>query len=170
MSPAAHDNVILIGMPGAGKSTLGVLLAKTTARDFVDTDVLLQTRAGRPLQTILDSAGVDAFRRLEEETLLSLDCRRTVVATGGSAVYSEAGMQHLAAGGTVVFLDVPLSTLRQRLGDLPERGVVGLAGNDLNALLAERRPLYERYADVRIACDDAAHGETLGRILSALPR
>ena len=168
MSAARGDNFVLIGMPGAGKSTLGVLLAKRTARDFVDTDVLLQARAGRSLQAILDADGIDAFRRIEEETVLSLQCRNTVIATGGSVVYGEAGMRHLRAAGVIVYFDVPLAVLEERLQDLPERGVVGLAGRPFADLYAERERLYRRWADVRVACGDAGHGETLARVLAAL--
>lgn len=170
MTAARGDNLVLIGMPGAGKSTLGVLLAKRTARDFVDTDVLLQARAGRSLQAILDADGIDAFRRIEEETVLSLQCRNTVIATGGSVVYGEAGMRHLRAAGVIIYLDVPLAVLEERLQDLPERGVVGLAGRRFAELYAEREPLYRRWADVRVACGGSGHGGTIARVLAALGR
>ena len=111
-------NVVLIGMAGAGKSTVGVVLAKRLGLDFLDTDVLIQARLGRRLQEIIDSEGLAAFRQIEEAALLSLSRRRTVVATGGSAIYSEAGMAALKTYGTIVFLDTPLEDLMLRIRDL----------------------------------------------------
>lgn len=164
----ARPNLTLIGMPGAGKSTLGVLLAKATARDFVDTDVVLQARAGRTLQEILDCDGAAAFRSQEETALLSLHCDNTVVATGGSAVYSAAAMHHLRRSGATIYIELPLADLQQRLANLPTRGVVGLSGDGLAALLAERDPLYRRHADLIVQTHGLGHEAAVARIVAAV--
>jgi len=147
-------NLVLIGMPGAGKSTLGVVLAKRLGLGFVDTDLLIQMRSGRLLQEVIDKDGLAAFRALEEQTLLEFDICNAVIATGGSAVYSEAAMRHLAEIGTLVFLDVPLAELEQRLKDMKTRGLVIDPGATLADLLAERLPLYRQWADRSVATDD----------------
>src|ERR1035437_5197840 len=118
------DNVVLVGIPGAGKSTVGVLLAKVMGCAFLDTDVFLQAREGRTLQNLLETVGVAAFRALEERTLLALDVRRHVIATGGSAVYSDAAMQRLREHGVMLHLDLPLTALERRLRNFTTRGVV----------------------------------------------
>ncbi len=164
----AHDNVALIGMPGAGKSTLGVLLAKRTAREFVDTDLHIQESQGAMLQQIIERRGIDAFRRIEERCILELDCSHCVIAPGGSVVYSEAAMQHLGRIAVRVYLDVPLPELERRLGDLDARGVIHAPGQDLAGLLAERLPLYERWADVRVDCGTRAHDGAVDAIIEAL--
>ncbi len=145
-----RTNVILIGMPGAGKSTVGVVLAKRLGFDFLDTDVLIQARQGRRLQEIIDSDGLAAFRQIEEAALLSLACRRTVVATGGSAIYSNAGMAALKSCGTIVFLDLPLEELARRVRDMDTRGMVIDPGETFPDLFARRLPLYRRWAELTI--------------------
>ena len=146
------SNLILIGMPGAGKSTVGVVLAKRLGYDFLDTDVLIQARQGRRLQEIIDSDGLAAFRQIEETALLSLDCRRTVIATGGSAVYSEAGMTALKKHGTIVYLDLPLEELALRVRDMDTRGMVIDPGETFSDLFTHRLPLYRRWAELTIDC------------------
>lgn len=163
-----QDNLVLIGMPGAGKSTLGVLLAKRTARAFVDTDLLIQIRHGRPLQELLEDAGPLGFRRLEAAVLESLDCRRTVIATGGSAIYSEAAMARLRRDGLIVFLSVPLAEVERRLGNFGERGVVREPGQSLADLHAEREPLYRRHADRIVDCQGLDHDSVVRRVLAQL--
>ena len=147
---SATRNIVLVGMPGAGKSTVGVILAKRAAMDFVDSDVLIQVRAGRSLQSILDAEGYLGLRRVEEEIILTLDCTHHVIATGGSAVYSDAAMRHLKARGTVVFLDWPIETLARRIRDFGTRGIARRPDQDFAGVYAERRPLYLKYADVRV--------------------
>ncbi len=164
---SAH-NIILIGMPGAGKSTLGVLLAKALGYDFVDTDVTFQAHEGRLLQQILDGEGVDGFCELEARHMLALELRRCVVATGGSVVYSAAAMQHLAATGTVVYLQIDLPELLPRLANLDVRGVVMRNGQTLGDLYAERVPLYERYANLTVPCGGDDHEQTVALAVQQL--
>ena len=166
--PTNENNVALIGMSGAGKSTLGVLVAKRGAHGFVDVDLLIQESAGAQLREIIAKRGVDEFHRIEERCVLSLACSNYVIATGGSVVYCERAMAHLKRIARIVYLDVPLETLRVRLGDLDARGVIYSPGQDLDSLFAERRPLYERWADLRIECGELDHDASVERILTAL--
>ncbi len=161
-------NIALIGMPGCGKSTVGVLLAKATGKDFVDTDLLIQRRAGSTLQSIVDTRGYDALREEEERVLLSLTLTDHVIATGGSVVYSEAGMAHLRGSSRVVFLDVSLDTVRARIGDYSLRGISKRPEQSLEDLFLERHSLYHHYADVTIACDGLPQDEVCRRVIEAL--
>lgn len=145
-----HCNIVLIGMPGAGKSTVGVILAKRTARDFVDTDLLIQKTEKRSLQEILDADGYLGLRRIEERVLLSMELCGHVIATGGSAVYSDAAMDHLRRVGIVVFLDVDLDAIKSRVTDFDSRGIAKRADQSFEALFEERRVLYRKYADITI--------------------
>ncbi|MBC7184827.1 MAG: shikimate kinase [Marinobacter sp.] len=145
------SNIILIGMPGSGKSTVGVLLAKRLGLGFVDTDLLIQERAGRTLQEIVNHDGYQTLRQIEEEVLLALDVRHKVISTGGSAVYSAAAMAHLKANGVVVFLDIPLDLVIERIGDHSARGISRRPDQSLAELFDERSALYTRYADLTVA-------------------
>jgi shikimate kinase len=165
---APGKNIILIGMPGVGKSTVGVLLAKLTSREFIDTDVMIQAREGRRLQEILDREGKEAFCRIEEKHLLSLDCRHHVVATGGSVVYSDPAMQYLKRSGVVVYMTLPLPLLEQRLTNLDIRGVVREAHQTIPALFEEREPLYRKYADVTVDCTGLNHEQAAIAIVASL--
>lgn len=161
-------NIILIGMPGAGKSTVGVILAKTLGMQFIDTDILIQERAGRMLQEILDTDGPDAFKRIEEETILSLHPCRAVIATGGSVVCSGAAMAHLKSAGVVVYLEVSYEEMHRRLGNITTRGILLLPGQGLREMYDERVPLYERYADLTIACSGEDLESVVGNVIEAL--
>ncbi|PHQ27024.1 shikimate kinase [Marinobacter guineae] len=143
-------NLILIGMPGSGKSTVGVLLAKRLGLGFIDTDLLIQEDAGRTLQEIVDQDGYEALRHIEEQVLLKLDVQHKVISTGGSAVYSARAMEHLKANGTVVFLDIPLDLVIKRIGDHSMRGISRRPDQSLEALFEERYALYSRYADLTV--------------------
>jgi shikimate kinase len=159
------DNVVLIGMPGVGKSTIGVLLAKAVSMLFVDVDVVIQSEQGRRLQDIIDAEGMEAFVAVEERHVLSLTCENTVIATGGSVVYSPAAMAHLQAMGIVVLLDLPLELLEQRAINIATRGIVRKPGQSLAHLYEERRALYAKYADTFVDCAGLDHAQVLQRVL-----
>jgi shikimate kinase len=144
------ENIVLIGMPGAGKSTLGVLLAKTLGLDFVDTDILIQRRAGATLATYMQAQGYLALRNLEALVIRELDVRKTVIATGGSAVYSAEAMAHLGRSGVIVYLHCPMQALAPRIANLAQRGIAAPADQSLEEIEAERVPLYERFADITL--------------------
>ena len=163
-------NLVLIGMPGSGKSTLGVLVAKALGLDFVDTDLLLQRQEGLKLAEILDRDGAPGFLRLEDRLLATLKVDRTVVATGGSAIYHAAGMANLQALGPVVWIDVPFRELRRRLGDLAARGVVLAPGQSLKGLFEERKPLYSRWSQVRLPSGREPLEATVDRLVRVLAR
>jgi shikimate kinase len=165
---ASYSSIVLIGMPGAGKSTIGVLLAKLTCRSFVDTDVLIQSQEGRPLQEIVDKDGHLALRAIEEQVIVGHGCMGCVIATGGSAVYSPAAMAHLKKHGTVVFLDADLPTLEARVRDLDTRGLAKRPDQSFHDLFDERVPLYRQYADITIDCSGRTHDEVCGLITAAL--
>ena len=153
MNGSASANILLIGMPGAGKSTIGALLAQKLARPFVDTDALIEAGAGETLQAIVDRDGYLALRGIEEKKLSTLTYRAHVIATGGSAVYSPVAMAHLQQLGTIVYLQLDLPTIERRIVDFSVRGLVRRNDQSLADLYRERVPLYERYADITVACD-----------------
>ena len=148
------DNIILTGMPGSGKSTIGVLLAKAMGYQFLDVDLLIQEREGALLQEILDGLGVDAFLDAEEAAVRSLDCRRTVIAPGGSAVCRERAARHLSQLGLIVYLNVSLEELTRRIRNLSSRGIAMQPGQTLADVMAYRDPLYRKYAGLVVDCPD----------------
>lgn len=145
-------NIVLIGMPGSGKSTVGVILAKMMAKNFVDTDVLIQLSEKRTLQNIVDSEGHMALRRIEERVLLSVDHRNHIIATGGSAAYSHLAMSHLQKEGAIVFLNADLQCLRSRIQNYETRGLAKRPDQSFQDLFNERNELYSRYADITVDC------------------
>ena len=147
---SGRGNVILIGMPGVGKSSVGVVLAKAVGLSFLDSDILIQQKTGRTLPELIAALGPDGFLRLEEEINAGIEADNCVIATGGSAVYGESAMRHFHEIGTVVYLAINFEDLTRRLGDLDHRGVVRKPGQTLAGLYEERRRLYERYADVTV--------------------
>lgn len=143
-------SIILVGMPGSGKSTVGVLLAKVVCMQFLDADLLIQRRERMPLQKILNTRGVEYFTACEESAILSIHQRGQVIATGGSVVLSERAMLHLKTLGTIVYIDAPLPELLRRLWNVKTRGIVLKPGQTIEDLYYERKPYYEKYADVTV--------------------
>ena len=164
------DNLILIGMPGVGKSTVGVLLAKQLLLDFIDTDLLIQRREGLRLQQLITLKGLHNFRRAEEEMLLNLEAEHSVISTGGSVIYSTAGMARLKQLGPLIYLHLSLPQLEQRIADMGDRGVVIEPGQSFADLYADRTPRYRRYADFEIDTDDLGIEEVLKKIEKALKK
>lgn len=162
--PALKENVVLIGMPGCGKSTVGVVLAKALGYGFIDSDLVIQAREKRLLHEIIEQEGTENFNRIEEEVNASLEASRAVIATGGSVVYGPRAMKHLKDIGTVIYLKLPLAVVRNRLGNLAKRGVSLRKGQTLADLYEERTPLYEKYADMILD----AEGLTLRRIVAVI--
>ena len=148
MQNKMKNNIVLIGMPGVGKSTLGVVLAKELGYEFVDADLLIQKRENRLLKDIIAMEGVDAFLKIENDVNASISAEKTVIATGGSVIYGQEAMNHLKEIGTVIYLKLDYATLDSRLGSLKGRGVVLKDGQTLKSLYEERVPLYEKYADL----------------------
>lgn len=140
-------------MPGAGKSTVGVVLAKKCGLRFVDSDLVIQEEYGKLLHELIEEYGIDGFLSIENKVNASLSMENSVIATGGSVIYGEEAMKHLKEIGTVVYLQLPYEEIAHRLGDLNERGVTLKKGQDLLALYKERIPLYEKYADITINCE-----------------
>ena len=163
-----RSNLVLIGMPGAGKSTVGVILAKLTSHGFVDTDVLIQTSHGRTLQNIVDNDGYAALRQIEEDTLVGLSVQSHVIATGGSAVYSDRAMTHLKSDGVAIFLDVDLATLESRIPDFSTRGLAKRQDQSFAELFDERLVLYTRHADLTIECVGLTQEEVSTKIIQEL--
>ena len=155
-------------MPGAGKSTVGVILAKYLSKDFVDTDLLIQNRRHHSLQDILDQYGYLKLREYEEQEILRLHVKNAVVATGGSAVYGEKTMKHLQAGGKIVYLKLGVNELLKRIDNFETRGLAKPKEQSFHDLYQERERLYERYAQITINCADKNHEEVVEEIISKL--
>ena len=147
------DNVVLVGMPAAGKSTVGVVLAKRLGFRFVDSDLVIQEHTGMLLHQIMEEKGMDVFLRVENDVNASLCAERSVIATGGSVIYGREAMEHLKGLGIVVYLKLGLESIKERLCDFKERGVAVREGQSLEELYTERIPYYEKYADVTVECE-----------------
>ncbi len=159
------SNIVLIGMPGSGKSTCGVLAAKALLKNFFDTDLLLQNLEGKRLQSIINENGIEYFNEAEERAILSLDIRGTVIATGGSVVYSEKAMAHLRSLGKIIYLRLGYEEMEKRIKNITTRGIVLKEGETLLDMYNERAPLYERYADEILNCDGMTVEETVESIV-----
>ncbi len=159
------ENIILIGMPGAGKSTVGVVLAKNLGYGFLDSDLLIQEKEGKLLHEIISEQGLEGFQIIEDRVNSEIRARKSVIATGGSVVYGENAMEHLRQIGKVFYLKLPYEEIEARLGDLSERGVAIKSGMSLKDLYEERKPLYEKYADVILDCEDLQIRETVKEIV-----
>ncbi len=168
---AVKTNLTLIGMPGAGKSTIGVILAKNLGLGFIDTDVLIQSNRRKTLQQILDHSGHLALRAIEEEEICALDVSAHVIATGGSAVYSERAMAHLGAMSIIVFLEVSLAEIERRIRNFATRGIAKAREQTFAQLFDERQILYRRYAELTVTCDGRDQEElaaAIGRAVSPI--
>ena len=165
-----RSNIVLIGMPGAGKSTLGIVLAKILNYNFIDADLVIQNQCDKTLQKLIDACGPEGFIQVENQILSDLTAERSIIATGGSAVYSDEAMKHLSGIGRIVYLQISYDELKRRLHDLQERGVVlkGGIGMSLRELYDERKPLYERYAEVTVNVDDLSITAAARKVADAL--
>ena len=161
-----NDNIILIGMPGSGKSTCGVLAAKALCKSFLDTDLLIQSREGMSLQDLINTKGVDYFSSAEENALLSIREHGCVIATGGSAVYYEDAMDHLKEDGTVIYLKVSFNVMQERITNITTRGILLHDHESLEEMFHAREALYRKYADMTINCDLLTVEQTVAAICS----
>lgn len=158
-------NIVLIGMPGCGKSTVGVLLAKAMGFRFIDTDLVIQNRTGRLLQQIIDEDGLDAFCIEEERAIMSVEERSgCVIATGGSAVYSRSAMLYLKQSGYVYYLSLPVEQVEKRIRNITTRGIAMRKGDSIADVFRRRRQLYEEYADITVDCSGKSLEETVAEI------
>ena len=162
--------ITLIGMPGCGKSCMGRAIAGKLKMKLIDSDKLIERRSGKKLQELIDELGVEEFRRIEEETLLSIEGDNLIISTGGSAVYSEAGMKHLRELGKVFYLFCSAETVESRIGDYSKRGIVLKPGQTIRDLYNERAPLYKKHADVTILCDGNAYPQYQSAVIRAAKR
>ena len=162
------SNIVLIGMPAVGKSTVGVILAKILGYKFVDTDIVIQEKEDRLLRDIIASEGVEGFIETENRIISSLKAEKSVIATGGSVVYGRKAMNHLSEIGTVIYLKLDYSKLKYRLGNIKNRGVVIRKGQRLSELYNERCPLYESYADIIIDENGRSIEKTVEQILGKI--
>lgn len=162
------SNIVLIGMPGSGKSTCGVVAAKMLLKNFFDTDLLIQNLENSVLQDIINNKGNDYFERAEESAILSLDINGTVIATGGSVVYSDKAMEHLKKLGRIIYLHIDYENMCQRISNLSTRGVLIKNGETLKDMYDERLPLYEKWADVVIDCNSNTIEQTAKQIAAAV--
>lgn len=164
------NNIVLTGMPGAGKSTVGVVLAKCLGYRFVDSDIVIQEKEGRLLHEIIEERGIEGFLAVENEINASLEAERSVIATGGSVIYGKEAMDHLKKIGTVVYLKLSYPAVKERLGDLNERGVAVREGQTLQDLYEERIPYYERYAEIILDCENKMIKDIVAEIVSAVSK
>ena len=161
-------NIILIGMPSSGKSTLGVLLAKSLGYDFIDSDLLIQSAEGKLLHRLIEEHGDEGFLAIEDRINSKIDVQNSVIATGGSVVYCEGAMEHLKTLGKIVYLHIPFEEMKRRLGDFSHRGVIMRHGKDLYDMYCERAPLYEKYADITVDVCRAELTDSLKKICETL--
>ena len=162
--------ITFVGMPGCGKSCMGRAMSGKLKMKLIDSDKLIEKRCGKKLQELIDELGVVEFRRIEEEVLMSIEGDNMIISTGGSAIYSDAGMKHLKELGKVFYLFCSYETMRERLGDFSKRGIVVKPGQTMKDLYDERAPLYKKYADVTILCDGNAYPQYQGAVLRAAKR
>ncbi len=158
-------NIILIGMPGCGKSTVGVLLAKSMLYDFLDTDLVIQQKFSMPLCEIINSKGINEFKIIENEILSEIKADNTVIATGGSAVYGNEAMNNLKINAKTVYLKLPVEEIEKRIANIKTRGIVMAEDETLEGLYEQRAPLYEKYADITVDCSSLTAEECVEKII-----
>lgn len=163
-------NIVLIGMPGCGKSTIGVLLAKSLLCDFVDTDLIIQNTYHKSLCQIIADDGLSGFKEKENEILKGLECDNSVIATGGSAVYCDEGMVNLRKNGKVIYLKLTPETIKKRINNITTRGIAMEDGCTIEKLYLERAPLYEKYADATLQCEELTAEECVTKITEIIER
>ena len=163
-----NKNIVLIGMPAVGKSTIASLLSPKIGLDFIDTDTLIENKEKKPLSMIISEIGVKNFLQLEEKYLLSIKYTNHIIATGGSVIYSEKGMKHLCNNGIIIYLEIAFDYLIKRLSCLDTRGVIRASNQSTKSLYLERKPLYRKYADITIKCDLLNKNQVLLKILEML--
>ena len=161
-------NIVLIGMPGCGKSTIGVILAKTLGMSFIDTDLIIQQRENRLLQNIIDQDGLESFLDIERDAILSVDCKNSVISTGGSAVFRKEAMTHLKNNGIIFFIDVAPETLKKRLSNIKTRGIAARKDESVDDIFNQRLPLYKEYADVVLTVENESVETSVERLVEFL--
>ena len=163
-------NIVLVGMPGAGKSTVGVVLAKRMGMSFMDSDLVIQEQQGKTLHEIIEEQGTDGFLAVEEQVNASLNPNNTIIATGGSVIYGKKAMEHLGEIATICYLKLSYDSINERLGDLEQRGVALKEGQTLMDLYHERTPLYEKYANIVFDCENKSIREIVSEIAHTFER
>ncbi|MDH3976227.1 MAG: shikimate kinase [Deltaproteobacteria bacterium] len=161
-------NIILTGMPGTGKSTVGEILAKSLMRPFIDTDLLIQSGEGKRLGEIISHSGMKHFLALEEKYVMAIGATSSVISTGGSVIYSLKAMNKLASSGLIVHLDLNLQKIKERFSCMNERGVARIPGQSMESLYEERLPLYKNHSDLSLDCNNLSPGEIMDKILPAI--
>lgn len=159
------SNIVLTGMPGAGKSTLGVVLAKALGKQFIDTDLLIQQHTGECLQDTIENKGINGFLSVEEETVSALECENSVIATGGSVVLSAKAMENLRRTSIIVYLDVPLGEIKKRITNITTRGIAMQKDESIDLVYEKRLPLYKEYADITVNAENAEFEKTVEKII-----
>lgn len=163
-------NIVLIGMPACGKSTIGVILAKTLGMNFIDTDLIIQQRECRLLQDIIDTDGLEKFLDIECDAILSVNADNSIISTGGSAVFRSRAMEHLKKNGTVVFINTSLQALKKRLKNIKTRGIAAKKGEAIEQIYEKRLPLYEKYADLTLDVSDESVEKSVERLVEFLKK
>lgn len=160
-------NIVLIGMPGAGKSTVGVLLAKALSYDFMDTDLIIQKKTGKKLYETIKEQGMDEFLVIENDAIKEIDTDKTIIATGGSAIFGKEAMAHLSKIATIVYIKLSCEEILRRVKNIKTRGIAMKAGKTLEDVYYERIPLYEKYADIVVECDNMTIEDSVESIMHA---
>ena len=159
------ENIVLIGMPGAGKSTIGVLLAKAINYQFIDTDLIIQNRTNMKLFELINKTGINTFLKIEEDILSELTYKKTVIATGGSAVYGEKAMKHLSENGHIIYIKLSCEEIKKRVNNIKTRGIAMSNGSSIEDVYEERIALYDKYADIIVDCENMNIEESVNKIM-----